>query len=432
VSIARLSLCGVIAIAAVMPHAAGAAEAGWQGAFAHAPTAYNLSPPTIISGRDGNPRSVPPGYAPTPAYKAASTVREIIRLSVAARAIRVRLSNEFSDKPMHIGEVHVALASENGAILPGSDHQLTFSGAHDAIIPPGAPLLSDGIAWTVPPLAKLAVTVFYPDETLPPAHTLYALDAWSADGNQAGAPNLVGALPARNGNHLSEVDVLPQQGGHAVVCFGDSITEGVASTAGQFRGWCDRLADRLQANPATRGWSVVNTGIGSNRLLHDTPSTNALSRLDRDVFSVPGVTKIVILLGINDIQYSRRNPAEAVTADDIIAALRQLVLRSHAKDIAVIGGTITAFAGSSSYSPEGEAMRLKVNEWIRSGGIFDGVVDFDRATRDPVDPTRLQAAADSGGHLHPNDAGYALMGDAIDLALFEQQSRAIPSAGLAP
>ena len=419
-SIARTSLCGVIAIVAVMSQAARAVDPGWQGAFGHAPTAYNLSPPTIVLGRDGNSRSVPPGYAPMPAYKAASTVREVVRLSVAARVIRVRLSNEFSDKPLHIGDVHVALASENGAILPGSDRPVTFSGVRDTVISPGAPLLSDDIVWALPPLAKLAITVFYPDETLPPAHTLYALSAWSADGNQAGAQNLVGAVPARNGNHLSEVDVLPGQGGHAVVCFGDSITEGVASSVGQFRGWCDRLADRLQANPATRGWSVVNAGIGSNRLLHDTPSTNALSRLDRDVFSVPGATKIVILLGINDIQYSRRNPAEAVTADDIIAALRQIVLRSHAKGIGVIGGTITAFAGSSSYSPEGEAMRLKVNEWIRGGGVFDGVVDFDRATRDPVNPAQLQGGADSGGHLHPNDTGYASMADAIDLSLFEQ------------
>jgi lysophospholipase L1-like esterase len=418
VSIARISLCALIVIVAAMPRKAGAAEAAWQGAFGHAPTAYNPSPPTAVMARDGKSRSVPAGYAPRPAYKAASTVREVVRLSVAARAIRIRLSNEFSDKPLRIGEVHVALASENGAIVSGSDHQLTFSGARGAVIPPGAPLLSDSTEWAVPPLARLAVTVFYPDETLPPAHTLYALDAWSADGNQAGAQDLMGAVPARNGNHLSEVDVLPGQSGRTAVCFGDSITEGVASTVGQFRGWCDRLADRLQANPSTRSWSVVNVGIGSNRLLHDTPSTNALSRIDRDAFAVPGVTKIVVLLGINDIQYSHRNPVEAVTADDIIAALKQLVQRSHARGIAVIGGTITAFGGSADYSTEGEAMRAKVNEWIRNGGAFDGVVDFDRAIRDPVDPTRLQPGADSGGHLHPNDAGYALMADAINLALF--------------
>jgi lysophospholipase L1-like esterase len=400
-------------------HGASAAEVAWQGAFGHAPTAYNLSPPTIATGRDGRPRSVPPGYAPMPLYAAGSTVREVIRLSAAARAIRVRLSNEFSDKPLRIGKVHVALAAEDGTVVPGSDHELTFSGARAVVIPPGAPIVSDAADWAVPPLARLAVTVFYPDETLPPAHTLYALNAWSAEGDQAGAQSLVNAVPARNGNHLGEVDILPERGGHTVVCLGDSITEGVASTVGQFRGWADRLADRLQADSSTRGWTVVNAGIGSNRLLHDTPSTNALSRIDRDVFSVPGAAKIIILLGINDIQYSRRNPAEAVTGDDIIAALNQLVLRSHARGIAVTGGTITPFGGSASYSPEGEAARVKVNAWIRDSGTFDDVVDFDRATRDPRDPARLLDAADSGGHLHPNDAGYAIMADAIDLTIFK-------------
>jgi lysophospholipase L1-like esterase len=319
---------------------------------------------------------------------------------------------------LRLGEVHISLAGEKGEIIPGSDHLLTFAGLRTALIPAGAPLLSDPVDWPVPALSRIAVSVFYPDETVPPAHTLYALDAWAASDNQAGAQALRDASGARSGNHVSEIDVVPQHEGHTVVCLGDSITEGVASTVGVFRGWPDRLADRLQADPATRGWSVVNAGIGSNRLLHDVPSTSALSRFDRDVLSVPGVAKIIMLLGINDIQYTRRNPAEAVTADEIVAAMGQIVARAHARGVEVIGGTITAFEGSSSYSPEGEAMRVKVNSWIRDGGIFDGVVDFDRATRNPLHPSRLLESADSGGHLHPNDAGYALMGDAIDLKLF--------------
>ena len=341
-----------------------------------------------------------------------------MRLSIAARAIRVRLSNEFAGKELHVGEARIALASENGAIVPGSDHVLSFAGRPNAVIPAGAPLLSDPVDWAVPALSKLAVTAFYPDETVPPAHTLYALNAWAAPGSQAGAQTLMDAIAARSGNHLSEVDVVPDGGSHTVVCFGDSITEGVASTSGAFRGWPDRLAERLQASRSTRGWSVVNAGIGSNRLLHDTPSTSALSRFDRDVLAVPGVAKVIILLGINDIQYSRRNPAEAVSADDIIAAMGQLVARAHARGVEVIGGTITAFEGSSSYSPEGEAVRTMVNEWIRNSGPFDGVVDFDRATSDPLHPGQLVGAADSGGHLHPNDYGYAMMGDAVDLKLF--------------
>jgi lysophospholipase L1-like esterase len=401
-----------------MPRMALAAQLVWLGAFGHVPTAYNHSPPVTTIGRDGTPHTIPPGYAPLPAYRAGTTVREVVRLSIAARAIRVRFSNEFMDKELHIGGAHIALASEDGAIVPGSDHVLAFAGRSNAVIPAGAPLLSDPVDWPVAALSKLAVTVFYSDDTLPPAHTLYALNAWVAQGNQLGAPTLMDAIAARSGNHLSEVDVVPEGGGHTVVCFGDSITEGVASTGGLFRGWPDRLAERLQANYSTRNWSVVNAGIGSNRLLHDTPSTGALSRFDRDVLAVPGITKVIILLGINDIQYSRHNPAEAVSVDEIIAAMSQLVTRAHARGVEVIGGTITAFEGSSSYSPEGEAARTKVNEWIRNGGAFDGVIDFDRATRDPIHPGQLRSAADSGGHLHPNDDGYAMMGDAVDLKLF--------------
>lgn len=414
------ALAGLLSWPAATLAAPSQAAATWLGAFGHVPTAYNQTAAATMVGRDGNVRIVPPGYAPLPPYPAGTTVREFGRVSVAARALRVRFSNEFGSQPLRLGEVHISLAGENGEIIPGSDHTLSFAGHSAAVIPAGAPLLSDPVDWVVPALSRIAVSVFYPDETVPPAHTLYALNAWAAPANQAGAQVLMDASGARSGNHVSEIDVVPQREGHTVVCLGDSITEGVASTVGSFRGWPDRLADRLQADPATRGWSVVNAGIGSNRLLHDVPSTSALSRFDRDVLSVPGVAKIIMLLGINDIQYSRRNPAEAVSADEIIAAMGQIVARAHARGVQVIGGTIGAFEGSSSYSPEGEAMRVKVNSWIRDSGIFDGVADFDRATRDPLHPSHLLESADSGGHLHPNDAGYALMGDAIDLKLFSR------------
>jgi lysophospholipase L1-like esterase len=205
--------------------------------------------------------------------------------------------------------------------------------------------------------------------------------------------------------------------GRVAVTFGDSVTEGVVSTPGAFRSWPDRLAERLSANAATRDWTVVNAGIGSNRLLHDTPSTNALSRFDRDVLSVPGAKAVIVLLGINDIQYSHRNAAEAVHAPEEIAAFRQLIDRAHAAGLKVYGATITPFEGSSDYTAEGEADRQAMNSFIRSGA-FDGVVDFDAALRDPAHPTHLKADVESNGHLHPNDAGYRVMGDSIDLNLF--------------
>lgn len=404
----------------------GAAEAGpdaWLGAFGHAPTAYNPSPPSTVLRSDGTPRSVPAGFSPLSPYPAGTTVRQVIRSSAQARSIRIRLSNEFANTRLQIGEVHLALAAENGEIIAVSDHILTFAGRHGAVIPAGAPLLSDPLNWTIEAMTKLAVTVYYPEETIPPAHTLYALKAWAAPGNQAEAQRLSDAVDARSGNHFSALDIVSQTARHTVVCLGDSITEGFGAMPGAFRSWPDRLAERLQANASTRDWAVVNAGIGSNRLLHSTPSANALSRFDRDVLAVPGVSKVIIALGINDIQYSRRNPSEAVGADDIIAAMAQLIARAHARGVSVIGGTITPFEGSGSYSPEGEAMRVKVNEWIRNNGALDGVIDFDKAMRDPVNPGQLRAVADSGGRLHPNDAGYAMMGDAIDLKLFASHAR---------
>ena len=244
-----LNLAVALASLVALSGATLAAKPVWLGAFGHVPTPYNQSPPVTTIGRDGNPRIASPGYAPLPAYRAETTVREVVRLSIAARSIRVRFGNEFGGKELHIGEAHIALAAENGEIIPGSDHVLAFAGRQSAVIPSGAPLLSDPLVWPIPALSKLAVTIFYPDETVPPAHTLYALNAWAAPGNQAGANTLMDAGAARSGNHLSEVDVVPQDGRHAVVCFGDSITEGVASTVGAFRGWPDQLAERLQANP---------------------------------------------------------------------------------------------------------------------------------------------------------------------------------------
>jgi lysophospholipase L1-like esterase len=332
--------------------------------------------------------------------------------------IRLRLTNEFGVKALHIGAVHVAEAGDKGAIVAGTDHAVTFAGQSSVEIPAGAPLLSDAIAWSLPAFARLSVSIHYPAETVPPAHTLFTLNAWQTTGDHTADTALPSPTPARSGIHLAEIDIVPLKPGRTLVTFGDSVTEGVVSTPGAFRSWPDRLAERLSANAATRDWTVVNAGIGSNRLLHDTPSTNALSRFDRDVLSVPGVKAVIVLLGINDIQYSHRNAAEAVHAPEEIAAFRQLIDRAHAAGLKVYGATITPFEGSPDYTAEGEADRQAMNGFIRSGA-FDGVVDFDAALRDPARPTHLRADTESNGHLHPNDAGYRVMGDSIDLALFK-------------
>jgi len=401
----------LIAALLSLPGTASAQE-HWQGAWGHPPTAHN----DLSLRPDERPRRT--GFLPLPPYKDA-TVRQMVRLSAAARSIRLRFTNEFGAKALPIGAAHVALAAENGAIIAGTDHVITFAGKPSVDIPPGAPMLADAITWPLPAFARLAISIYYPGETVPPAHTIFVLNAWQTAGDHTADLSLPESTAARSGIHLSQVDILPVRSGATLVTFGDSITEGVASTTGAFRGWPDRLAERLQAQTATKGWSVVNAGIGSNRLLNDTPSTNALSRFDRDVLSVPGVKAVIVLLGINDIQYSRRYPAEAVRAPEEIAAFRQLIDRAHAAGLRIYGATITPFEGSADYTPEGEADRQAMNSFIRSGA-FDGVADFDAAVRDPANPGRLRLEFEGTGHLHPNDAGYAAMGDSISLSLFNK------------
>jgi len=349
------------------------------------------------------------------------TVRQIARLSAPAGQLRIRLSNEFGLTPMTLGAVHIAQVAEGGGTVPGSDHVVTFSGQGAVRIPAGAPLLSDPIQWRLPSLTRLAVSIFLPEETIPPAHRVS--EYVSESGNFTGAQQMPGAALVRSGALVTGIEIVSDSAAHVVVTFGDSITEGFGSTANEFRGWSDRLAERLLRGPTTRRWSVVNAGINSNRLLHSNPGADALARFDRDVLSVPGVATVIVLEGINDIGYSHTIPTETVTANEIIDAYAQVIARAHEHGIAVIGGTITPFEDSHYFVPQGELVRQSVNLWIRTSGAFDGVVDFDAALRDSAHPARIAPSLERGDHLHPNDEGYAAMAAAIDLTLLTSPPR---------
>jgi lysophospholipase L1-like esterase len=221
---------------------------------------------------------------------------------------------------------------------------------------------------------------------------------------------------------ISAVNVEAAAGTEAIVALGDSITDGLNSTANADRSWPAQLAARLQANPATAHLAVVNAGISGNRILHDHFGPNALERFDRDVLARDGVKYLVVLEGINDLGFPHLPGAfgqQEVTAQDLIAGLRQIIDRAHAHGIKVFGGTLTPYEGAMYYSQEGEAKREAINHWIRASGAFDGVIDFDAAVRDPKNPKRFLPAYDSGDHLHPGDAGYKAMADAIDLKIFQ-------------
>ena len=358
------------------------------------------------------------------------TLREIVHTSIGGGTVRVRLSNAFGKESLELGAVHIGLRSQGSSITQGSDRALTFGGRPGILIPPNAPVLSDPVKLDVPAGADLAVSIFVPKAaTGAGIHYSAMQTSYVASGDQTSSASVSDAAPISSWIFLTGVEVLAPESASTVVAFGDSITDGAHSTNDANHRWPDILAERLRQQHGRKEIGVLDAGIGGNRILHDATANvrfgiSALARFDADVLAQPGVKYIIVLEGINDLGHAGSSAplSEQVSAADIIAGLTQLIERSHEKGIKIFGATITPFEGTVSkgyFTPEKETQRKAVNEWIRTGGAFDGVVDFEKAARDPAHPDRMLPAYDSGDHLHPGDAGYKAMGEAINLALFK-------------
>ncbi len=351
------------------------------------------------------------------------TLREIVHVSMGGPLVRVVLTNEFGTEPLTVGAVHMALASGGGAVTLSSSNAMTFGGKSSITIPAGAVAVSDPAALTLPAFADVAVSIFLPAQTINRVsmHGFADQTSYVGAGNEVNKVKLTDAKEIASWPFLKGVDVKVGAGGAAIVCFGDSITDGALSTKDANSRWPDLLARRLQGNKKTANLGVLNEGIGGNRVLHDGTGPSALARFDRDVIAQTGVKYLVIMEGINDIGAAANpnQPHDVVTAEDLIQAYGQMVERAHAHGIKVIGATLTPYEGAKYASPAGETMRDTVNQWIRTSNMLDGVIDFEKATRDPANPKAFAASADSGDHLHPKDAGYKAMADSIDLKLFE-------------
>lgn len=357
------------------------------------------------------------------------TVRQIVRVSTGGDAVRVRISNLFGTEPLHIGAARIALRAEGEGIDPATDRELTFSGLPAIDVPPGALVLSDPVDLAVPALGELAVSLYFPEPTTTTTVHGFAFQtnyiAPAGGGDLTAEAMLSVDSSIQSWVFLTGVDVAVSEPTNVLVALGDSITDGATSTPDTNQRWPDLLANRLVETADEGSVAVLNQGIGGNRLLSDGEGDfvfagpGALSRFDRDVLAQPGVTHVLIFEGVNDIGLAvfGGEGVEPVTADQLIAALRQIAERGHEAGLTVFGATITPIEGSMVSSPEGEAMRQAVNEWIRTGGAFDAVVDFDAVVRDPENPARLLPDYDSGDALHPNDAGFAAMADSIDLNL---------------
>jgi lysophospholipase L1-like esterase len=339
------------------------------------------------------------------------------------------LSNAYGHDTVAIGAAHIALRDKDSSIVANTDRALTFGGRTTVAIPPNALVLSDPVSLNVPTAADLAISLFLPKPTAAGGiHYSAQQTSYIGSGDLTGNTSFGDAGTITSWVFLAGVDVAASASAGAIVAFGDSITDGARSTVNANRRWPDFLANRLATQKSTAEWGVLDEGIGGNRLLHDPVSevrfgVNALARFDRDVLAQPGVRYVIVLEGINDIGHPGTSAPrdEAVTADEMIGGLKQIIERAHERGIKVIGGTLTPFAGTLNpgyFTPEKELIRKAVNEWIRTSNAFDGVIDFEKAVRDPANPDRMLGAYDGGDHLHPGDQGYKAMGEAIDLSLF--------------
>jgi lysophospholipase L1-like esterase len=363
------------------------------------------------------------------------TIREVVHTTIGGSAIRLRLSNTFGLRAIRFDAVFVGLQKEGATLVPGSNHQVTFGDSPSIAIPEGAEVLSDPVSLSAGPQQNLAISLFTAGETTPATvhGSAFQTNYISGAGNFAAGENAnafataTGAKTTGSWYFLSAVEVLaPASVKGAVVALGDSITDGASSRPDQNERWTDVLARRLLANHADL--AVLNAGIGGNRVLTSSPcwGQNALARLGRDVLAQAGIQAVIVFEGTNDIGQpdtpaASSNPCLSrtqVTADEIIAGYKQIITRTHARGLKIFGATILPYQGFSAWTATGEAKRIAVNQWIRTSGAFDGVVDFDSALRDPAVPTRLAPQYDSGDHLHPGTAGHETMGNAVDLALF--------------
>lgn len=369
---------------------------------------WTLAPQDLTEGLPGQPHVAPVVVTDL-------TIREVAHLSVGGDSLRIRLSNRFGTSAVTFTAVHVARGAGVFAIEPTSDRAVTFGGSTTVTIAPGEEATSDSVALPVSPLSDVTVSLYVPNATaLTTGHKSTTTDSIDSSGNVATAA-AIGGNPAPILYWITEVDVASALATNVVAAFGDSITDGSQSTPGAHRSYPEQLAARASGSGSPR-IAVVNAGIGGNRWLQDDPGPAGISRFDRDVLAVQGVSHTIILLGINDFQVARVFGPSPVMADALIAAASQAISHATAHNVKVLLGTLTPYKGSALFNADDEAQRQAYNAWVRGNKDVAAVVDFDAALRDPNDPQSLAPQYASPDHLHPDDAGYAAMANLVSLA----------------
>ena len=354
------------------------------------------------------------------------TIRMIVRTTLGGDQVRIRLSNFYGTETLPVGATHIGLYKQGPAIVGGTDRQLTFSGRNSTLIPPGAYVISDPVRLDVPQLGQLAISVYLPERTGVVTGQGVGLQTTyiSPAGDFTKEAEMPVSATSQSYYWLAEVYIARPTAVPLIVAFGDSITNGTYSTPNTNRSWPSVLGELLLVRSANSQVSVVNQGVGGNRILlpaHDTYSSNAVARFDRDALDHPGVKTVIFLEGINDIGSPPGPGGKHVTAPDLIAAAQQIITRCHLRGVKIVGGTLVPFAGAPYFSENGEVTRKAFNQWIRDSGSFDAVIDFEQAVRDPKQTDRFLPLFDCGDHLHPSDAGYHAMAVAAAAVLFKHE-----------
>lgn len=348
-----------------------------------------------------------------------NTYRQSVRVSTGGNVLRITFSNEYGATPLEINSAYIAHLVEygNSKIDTSTNTLVTFNGGSSTVsIPAGKSITSDEIYFSFEPLDFIAVsTLFGNVPAVITSHTASRSTNCFLEGDHVTAEELVGFKPATSWYFLSEIDVLSPSESFAVVCFGDSITDGYGVEINKIQRWSDILADRLQKNPDTQHISVINKGIGGNAIFGGLGPA-AYKRWFRDVCEPTGVKYVITMIGVNDIGFANSDNSQM-----LIAKYKEMIDVAHASGIKVYGGTILPFENNSYYSELHEQIRVKVNDWIKSEDSgLDGVIDFAAKIADPAKPSKMQDKY-ANDYLHPNAAGYAFLGEMIDLSIFTEK-----------
>lgn len=365
------------------------------------------------------PQLVEPGNMPPSPGLTNNSLRQIVRVSIGGDTLRVRFSNEFSTSPVTMNSVQIAVSTGGNAIDISTNKVLKFNGNSEVTMDAGKAVTSDPIAFKLTPRMDVAITIYYGQiSATVTGHPGSRTTSYILSGNTTTTTDFTGAVTTDHWYNINGIDVKAPSTVACAAILGNSITDGRGSTPNMQNRWPDVFSESLLKNRKTKNIGILNLGIGGNCVLSGGLGPTGISRYDRDILDQSGVRWAVIFIGVNDIGGVKTADAATTKTNDLIAAYKQMIDKAHAKNIRIYGATILPFNGNGYYNQYSESCRNEVNKWIRTAGNYDGTIDFDKAMRNPQDTTRLLLPAYQNDGLHPDAAGYKVMGEYIDADLF--------------